>query len=62
MKKVNRKNRTSIIDALTNAQKFVFAPFAFQAMAVMLDLGIIELLDKQPSTEDEIVKTLNLDE
>ena len=62
MKKVVRKNKTSIIDALNDAQYLAFAPLAFQALSSMLDLGIIEFLDKKPSSEKEIMKSLNLDE
>ena len=63
MKTARRKNKTEIIEALTNAQKLIFAPFAFQAIAAMLELGIIEFLDNHPnSTENEIMKSLNLNE
>ena len=62
MKKVMRKNKTSVIDALNNAQYLAFAPLAFQALSSMLDLGIIEFLDKKPSSEKEIMNSLNLDE
>ncbi|MBQ7450595.1 SAM-dependent methyltransferase [bacterium] len=62
MKKVNRKNKISIIDALNEAQKLAFAPLAFQALASMLDLGIVDFLDKKPSDKKEIIKSLNLDE
>lgn len=61
-KTIKRKNQESIIDALTNAQKFIFAPLAFQAMASMINLGIIEFLDKNSANEDEIILALNLDE
>lgn len=62
MKTVKRKNSDSIITALTDAQKFIFAPLAFQALASMLELGIIKFLDTQPATETEIISQLNLDE
>lgn len=63
MKIIKKSNsKESIIDALTNAQKFVFAPLAFQALGSLLDLGIMELLEEKPSAENEIIKTLNLDE
>ena len=62
MKKIERKNRESLVDALTNAQKLAFAPLAFQALATMFDLGIMELLDKTPSSEKDIIDTLKLDE
>lgn len=63
MKTIKKSNnKESIIDALTNAQKLVFAPLAFQAMGSLLDFGILELLDEKPIEEKEIVETLNLDE
>ena len=63
MKKFKRKNNNhSIITALTEAQKLVFAPMAFQALAAMIDLGILEFVDKSPVTEVEIIEKLNLDE
>ena len=63
MKKFKRKNKNnSIITALTDAQKLVFAPMAFQALAAMLDFGILEFIDKSSATESEIIEKLNLDE
>lgn len=63
MKKIKRKKKNfSIINALTDAQKLIFAPVAFQAVGAMLDLGILKLLDKSPCTEYEIIFSLNLDE
>ena len=56
MKKVNRKNKISIIDALNEAQKLAFAPLAFQALASMLDLGIVDFLDKKPSDKKYILR------
>ena len=62
MKTIKRKNKRSIVEDLTNAQKFVFAPLAFQALGTMLELGIIEFLDKNSATENEIISELELDE
>jgi len=62
MKQIKRKNSDSIITALTDAQKLVFAPIAFQALASMLELGILKFLDTRPATETEIISELNLDE
>ncbi len=62
MKTTKHENKESIIDTLTAAQRFIFAPVAFQALAAMLDLGIIEFLDKKPATESEIISSLKLDE
>ena len=63
MKKIKRKNKdNSIIKALTDAQKLIFAPLAFQAVAALLDFGIMDLIDKTPASENEIIEKLNLDE
>lgn len=62
MKKIARKNKNSIIDALNDAQKLVFAPLAFQALSSMIDFGIIEYLDKNSASEKDIISHLNLDE
>lgn len=63
MKNFEKKNKkTSIVEALTEAQKLIFAPLAFQAVATTIELGILEFLDKNPSTADEIITALNLDE
>lgn len=62
MSRTKRKNESSIIEDLTKAQKFIFAPLAFQALTSLIEMGIIEFLDKQPATETEIIDTLHLDE
>ena len=63
MEKTKRKNKESIISALTDAQKLAFAPMAFCAIASALDLGIIECLDKNPkSSINSITASLKLDE
>lgn len=63
MKKFTRKNRKkSLVEDLTAAQKLIFAPLAFQAIATAIDLGILEFLDKKSSTDAEIMSGLNLDE
>ena len=62
MKKVTRKNKNSIVEALTDAQKLVFAPMAFCAMASAMELGIIDFLDKTPSREKDIISALKIDE
>ena len=48
MSRTKRKNESSIIEDLTKAQKFIFAPLAFQALTSLIEMGIIEFLDKQP--------------
>lgn len=62
MKISKKQNKKSIVEALTEAQKFVFAPLAFQAVSAMLDFGIIQYLDKNPATEEDIIKDLDLNE
>ena len=54
--------KETTIDALSKAQELTFAPITFQALASMIDLGIFNLLDKHPSSINEIIKALNLDE
>lgn len=43
------------IKALAEAQKIAFAPLTFQAVATMLKLGILEFLDENPSTIEQIM-------
>ena len=63
MKTIKRKSdNNSIIDALTNAQKLIFAPMAFQAIATMYELGFFEFLDNKEATEIEIIEALDLNE
>ena len=62
MKTIKRKPQDSVIDALTEAQKFIFAPLAFQALSSMIELGILEYLDKNPATEEEIISAIKSDE
>ena len=62
MKTLVRRNRESIVDSLTDAQKLIFAPLAFQALVSMMDLGMIKLLDENPLSEKEIMDSLELDE
>ena len=62
MKKIKRKNKTSIIEALTQAQKLIFAPMAFCALKSAFELGIIEYLDKKEASKDELMNSLNIDD
>ena len=55
-----RKNRTSSVEALTNAQKIAFAPFTFQAVAAMLDFKILQSLNEAPKTKQEIQSACNV--
>lgn len=44
------------IKALADAQKIAFAPLTFQAVNTMLKFGILEFIDENPSTVDEIME------
>lgn len=57
-----KRNKENIIGALSDAQKFIFAPMAFCALNSAIELGIIDFLDKNPVDENKIIKELNLDE
>ncbi len=59
---LKRRTKTSIVDTLTNAQKFIFAPIAFCALKTAFDLGIIEFIGKNKADKNEIIEALNLDE
>ncbi len=57
-----RKKKSSKIDALNHAQNIAFAPLTFQAVATMLDLGILKLLASSPSSVEKVMKELKLSE
>lgn len=57
-----KRERRTAIDALSSAQDLVFAPLTFQALASLLDLGIIKILDEKPSTIAEVIEELSLNE
>ncbi len=44
------------IKALADAQKIAFAPLTFQAVSAMLKFGILEFLEENPSTVEEIIE------
>ena len=44
------------IKALADAQKIAFAPLTFQAVNTMLKFGILEFIDENPSTVEEIME------
>ena len=56
------KRKQKRINSLSEAQTLAFAPLTFQAVSTMLDLGIINLLDKQKATLEDIIKELKLSE
>lgn len=57
-----RNQESSQITALAKAQQIAFAPFTFQAVASLLDLGILEYIDKTPNTIFEISKKCDVSE
>lgn len=56
------KNTISAVTALEKAQELVFAPMTFQAVASLLDFGILQYINNYPSTTEQIMNALNLDE
>lgn len=44
------------VKALADAQKIAFAPMTFQTVNAMLKFGILEFLEENPSTVDEIIE------
>ena len=50
------EHRQEVIEALTDAQKIAFAPLSFQAVAALLELGILKLIDdpKDPITDAKV--------
>lgn len=62
MQNKRNKHKEEIINALTQAQKIAFAPLSFQAVAAMIDFGILEEIDKSPKTAEELITELKLSE
>ena len=56
----NHNKKGSKVEALSNAQKIAFAPFTFQAVASMLDFGILSFLDKNSADLDTIIKSCSI--
>lgn len=50
-----RKKEVSSVEALAKAQEIVFAPFTFQVVAAMIDLGIMDYLKNNLSSVNEII-------
>ena len=44
------------VKALSEAQKIAFAPLTFQAVAALIKFGILEFLDENPSTIEQIIE------
>ncbi len=57
-----RSHKKELISALTEAQKLAFAPLTFQAVAAMLEFGILKEIDKTPSSVEDLIKSLDRDE
>lgn len=51
-----KRNISPQIKALADAQKIAFAPLTFQAVASMQKFGILNFLDENPSTVNEIIE------
>ena len=59
MKKRFVRKNTNVISAVTaleQAQELIFAPMTFQAVASLLDFGILQHINKTPSTIKDIIK------
>ena len=63
-KRFTRKstNTQSAVTALEQAQELIFAPMTFQAVASLLDFGIMQYINNTPANVDEVIQNLNLDE
>ena len=48
------------VKALSEAQKIAFAPLTFQAVGAMLNFGILDFLDENPSTVEQIIENCNI--
>lgn len=60
---IRRKDRkNNRINALSEAQNLAFAPLSFQAVATMLDIGLLKLLDDKYLSLEEIISRLNSNE
>lgn len=57
----NRKKSVQI-EALGNAQKIVFAPFVFQVIGTMKDLGLLEILDNRFLNVSQIIQECKISE
>ena len=60
VKRADKKQ--SIINSLAEAQKLAFAPLTFQAVAAMLDIGLLKLLDEKELPLKDIIDSLKSDE
>ena len=53
------EHRQEVIEALTDAQKIAFAPLSFQAVAALLELGILKLIDEKINSISELILYYN---
>ena len=56
----NRKKGSSAVETLAKAQEICFAPFTFQTIATMIDLGIMDFLKDNCTTLEEVMKECNI--
>ena len=58
----NKNKELSGVEVLSKAQQIAFAPFTFQCVGALIDLGILEFIDKKPADIDEIIQNCNVTE
>lgn len=56
------EHKQSVIEALTEAQKIAFSPLSFNAIAALINLGILKLIDEKSECSFVIKEKLNLSE
>ena len=61
-KRKTKTSENSMVQALSKAQELAFAPLSFQALNSMLEFKILQYIDKNPSSLNEIINALKLDE
>lgn len=57
-----RTHKKGLISALSEAQKLAFAPLTFQAVAALLELGILKEIDRNPSSISDLINNTCFDE
>ena len=55
-----RKNKTSKVEVLTEAQKIAFAPMTFQTLAALIDFNILQAVSETPMTREQVMEKCNL--
>ena len=56
----NRKKGASVVECLAKAQEICFAPFTFQTIATMLDLGIMQYLKENSATLEQVMENCKI--